>query len=184
MQGTSGNIADEIGGEIPLMSSRCLVLLCPPATTTEFRAGSSATVSFSSCNKDLAVGQQGGGVSSTTGVEIARSRPSPARRVIQLRTRKIADELVLTSCNKHVPIAQQVRRVKKAANKATCDRPTPAGRIVQLRAWLAVITCCNQDLAVGHQSRGGKQAAGMETPGGGPSPARRIVKFCTRESKD
>jgi hypothetical protein len=77
------------------------VLLCPPATATEFRAGSSAAVSFSSCNEYIAVGQQG-------------------------------------------------RRVKKTAGtEATCDRPSSAGRVIQFRARLTVITRRNEDAAVG-----------------------------------
>ena len=58
-------------------------------------------------------------------------------------------------------------------------RPGPGRRIVEFRAGervAAVVTACDEHLAVGQQRRGVTRGGG-EAAGGRPGSARRIVEF-------
>ena len=124
-------------------------------------------------------------MSTARGVETARGRPCPARRVVQLRTRE--NDAIITPCNEHLPVGQQRRRVITARGVETARRrPGPACRIVQFRApgrrrlRKGGDPPRNQHHPVGQQRRRVLTASGVETARGDPGPACRMVQFRAR----
>ena len=90
------------------------------------------------------------------GVEVARGGPSSARRIVQLRAREIA--AIVPSCDEHLAVGQQRRRVFKARGvEVARGGPSSARWIVQLRAReiaaAVVEPSCDEHLAVGQQGR-------------------------------
>ena len=144
------------------------------------------------CSQHHAVGQQGRRVLTARGVEAARGRPGPARRVVQFRARQ-SIVVIKSRCSKHHAVGQQGRRVLAARGvEAARGRPCPVRRVVQFRAsereGMAgspcndLITPCNQHHAVGQQGRRVTMACGVEAARGRPGPARWVVQFRARKS--
>ena len=84
-------------------------------------------------------------------VEATGENPSPGGRVVQFRAvEKVVDWPPLSSCNQHLAIWQQCRRVTITCGaEAAGGRPGPIRRIIQFRARkiAAAKTTGDQDLA-------------------------------------
>ena len=77
----------------------------PARLVIQFRTRGRIEIAITtSCNEDLAVGQQGRSVIRAAGIEAARGRPSLARRIVQFRTRESA--AIITPCNEDLAIGQ------------------------------------------------------------------------------
>ena len=82
----------------------------------------------SPCSQRRAVRQQGSRVLTARGVETARGRPGPVRRVVQFRARVSVEY----RCNQHHPVGQQGRCVKSARDvEAARVRPSPGVQVRQ-----------------------------------------------------
>src|SRR6476661_893808 len=89
--------------------------------------------------------------------EVASERPSALCRIVEFSARE-ETEVVPTACDEHFAVGQKRSRVKRArVIEAAGDCPGAACRIIEFRARdnadVAVVTTCDEDLAIGQRSR-------------------------------
>src|SRR5438045_5827747 len=91
----------------------------------QFYAREMAASAESPCSQHHAVGQQARRVLTARGVEVARARPGPARRVVQFRARESIEAANSSCCNQQTG-GETGRRVVIAAGVEAARRRTGA----------------------------------------------------------
>src|SRR5205814_8575506 len=97
----------------------------------EFRACKNTDVIKSSCNQDLAVGQQGRRVNKAGGVEAASGCPGPECWIVQFRARGRLAAAITSAGHQHLAVEQLRRRGQLACGvEAARCTPHPADSVV------------------------------------------------------